>query len=175
MYQKNEFVIYGERGVCRVEDICTPEGLPGVQKGRLYYKLTPIREAGTIYIPVDTNVFMRPVITKEEAEELISQIPRLRESQPGSRNAKEMEEYYKDVLHSHNCLDLLELIRAVYVRSQNSIQNGKKPGQVDMRYQKRAEELLHGELAVVLQIPTDQVAAYIETKVSEMEKSKVLS
>ena len=35
-------------------------------------------------------------------------------------------------------------------------------GQVDQRYRKKAECLLHGELAVALGIPLDQVESYIQ-------------
>lgn len=45
-----------------------PKGLPVANKKRKYYKLAPVFGSGTIYIPVDTKVFMRPVISKEEAE-----------------------------------------------------------------------------------------------------------
>ena len=38
---------------------------------------------------------------------------------------------------------------------------GKKLGQIDTRYRKEAEELLHEEFAVVLGIPKDEVIQYI--------------
>ena len=33
MFQKNDLIVYGNTGICRVEEIGTPESLPGVDKG----------------------------------------------------------------------------------------------------------------------------------------------
>lgn len=71
MYEIGSLLIYDTTGVCRVEDIGVPEGLPVSDKSKKYYRLTPVFGSGSIYIPVDTKVFMRPVITREEAEDLI--------------------------------------------------------------------------------------------------------
>ncbi len=40
-------------------------------------------------------------------------------------------------------------------------------GQVDARFMKRAEDMLYGELSVALDIPKDQVQAYIGRRVHE--------
>ena len=70
MFQKGDLIVYGNTGICRVEEVGTPESLPGVDKEKLYYKLVPVRSASTIYTPVDTSVFMRPVMTKEAAAQV---------------------------------------------------------------------------------------------------------
>ena len=75
MYQKGEYIIYGNTGVCRVEDVAVPDNIPIKEKGALYYKLSPVYGVGSIYIPVDTEVFMRPVLTKAQANELIVTVP----------------------------------------------------------------------------------------------------
>ena len=77
MFQKGDLIVYGNTGICRVEEVGTPESLPGVDKEKLYYKLVPVRSASTIYTPVDTSVFMRPVMTKEAADHLIDRIPEI--------------------------------------------------------------------------------------------------
>ena len=40
-------------------------------------------------------------------------------------------------------------------------------GQVDQRYRKKAEGLLHGELSIALGIPLDQVEGYIQQNMQE--------
>lgn len=70
MFKKGTLLIYDTAGVCRVEDVGMPEGLPVSDKKKQYYKLAPVFGVGTIYIPVDTKVFMRPVISKQEAEKI---------------------------------------------------------------------------------------------------------
>ena len=71
MFEKGSLMVYDTAGVCRVEDIGVPEGLPAAREGREYYKLSPVFGSGIIYIPVDTKVFMRPVISRQEAQEIL--------------------------------------------------------------------------------------------------------
>ncbi len=56
---------------------------------------------------------------------------------------------------------MVQLIKAAYERCRERMAQGSKPSQVDERYMKRAEELLHGELAVALGISRDEVGSYI--------------
>ena len=74
MYQVGELIVYGGTGVCRVEAVATPQQR-GPEAGRQYYLLKPLYQDGTIRIPVDSKVFMRPVISRQEAEALIDAIP----------------------------------------------------------------------------------------------------
>ena len=78
MYQVGELVVYGAEGVCRVAAI-GPLEMRGAQKETDYYTLTPLYGAGKIFIPVDTNVSIRPVMTRAEAETLIDRIPEIPE------------------------------------------------------------------------------------------------
>ena len=74
LYQVGELRVYGGTGVCRVEAVETPQQR-GPEAGRQYYLLKPLYQDGTIRIPVDSKVFMRPVISRQEAEALIDAIP----------------------------------------------------------------------------------------------------
>ena len=76
MFQKGEYVVSGNKGVCVVDDITTLD-ISGVDREREYYILKPIYMAGsTVYVPVDTaDTSMRRVLSKEEADKLIHDIP----------------------------------------------------------------------------------------------------
>lgn len=74
MHQVGELIVYGGTGVCRVEAVETPQQR-GPEAGRQYYLLKPLYQDGTIRIPVDSKVFMRPAISRQEAEALIDAIP----------------------------------------------------------------------------------------------------
>ena len=67
MFQKGDYIIYRNTGVCQVSEIGVPENFP-ITEGKLYYFLVPMRGSGTIYIPTDSPVFMRAVITPEQAD-----------------------------------------------------------------------------------------------------------
>ena len=71
MYQVGALIVYGAEGVCRVESV-GPLEMRGAQKGTSYYTLAPLFRAGKIFTPVDTTVYTRPVMTREEAEALIA-------------------------------------------------------------------------------------------------------
>lgn len=164
MFQKGDLIIYGNTGVCRVEKVGPPRNLSGADGDRLYYMLSPIYGAGNIYIPVDTSVFMRPVISREDADRLIERIPSIHADICDSSNQRALSEHYEAALQTHACEDLLQLIKTVYAKNRDSIHRGKKPGQTDQKYKKRAEDLLYGELSVALSIPLDEVEGYIRKR-----------
>ena len=75
MFQPGELLVYGTTGVCRVEGVATPN-LTRAEWGRQYYLLKPLYQDGVIYAPVDSQkVPIRPVISRQEAEDLIDLIP----------------------------------------------------------------------------------------------------
>ena len=74
MYELGDYIIYGNHGVCRVEDIGSLD-ISGVDNSIECYTSTCF-EGKHIYTPVDNDkVSMRKVITNEEALELIERIP----------------------------------------------------------------------------------------------------
>ena len=69
MFAVGDLIVYSETGVCRVEQIGPPPFDPKAK--REYYTLSPMNCRETIYVPVDTQVFMRPILSRAAAEELI--------------------------------------------------------------------------------------------------------
>lgn len=161
MFQTGDLIIYGSTGVCEVTGVQQSQ-FPGEE--RLYYTLTPKYGTETIYIPVDSPVFMRHVISREQAQTLIDQIPDVKENALVNDH-RMMAEQYEASLKTHDCTELLRLIKTAYLKTRRSVQNGRKPGQTDQRYLKRAETQLYGELAVALGIQPDEVKGYIERSV----------
>ena len=74
MFQAGDLLVYGITGVCRVLSIDRrQERVGSTRQERLYYQLKPIYQGGLIYTPVDNDkVSMRPIISRQEAEDLIS-------------------------------------------------------------------------------------------------------
>ena len=98
MYCKGDYVVYGTRGVCQIGEITTLD-LDNIPKDRVYYVLYPRNNGGKIYVPVDNaDSRMRSIITKDEALELINQMPGI---EPISvTNEKLLEEMYKKMYAS---------------------------------------------------------------------------
>lgn len=171
MYGIGEKIVYGNSGVCEVESYTAPK-LPGINKEQRYYALRPLYQSGTIYCPADNpKVFMRPVITRQEAEALIDLIPAIEAEPCPSNQMQEISEHYKSAINTHDCADLIELIMSIYCKKQAVEAKKRKFSQLDGRYMKLAEDLLYGEFAVALEMPKDSVKAYISKRVDEAEKA----
>ena len=160
MYQIGDLIVYGGEGVCRVEEIGVPK-ISGVNKQRQYYTLKPLYREGKIYAPVDTEMFMRPVISREDADALILRIPEIEPEIYENSNLRFLNEYYQTHLQNYTCEGLLQLIRNTHAKRELMLSRGKKLGLVDERYMKRAQDMLHGEFAVALGIERSEVAQYI--------------
>ena len=165
MYQAGEFIVYGTNSVCRVESIGKPPF--ETEEDKLYYTLVPVTGTETIYIPTDSPVFTRPVISREKAEELINSIPDIEEDHFVCHSVRMANEHYQAALQSHDCEELVQLIKTVYAKSRR---HGRRVSQVDQRYRKRAEELLNSELSVALGIPLKEVLAYINQRIGKLGK-----
>ncbi len=163
MYQVNDLIIYGNNGVCKVEEIGIPN-IMGIDRKKQYYILSPIYSKGSlIYTPVENSkVTMRRIITIEEAQELIDCIPSIPTIEIG--NDKFLDEKFRSAISSQDCEELIKVIKTVYIKQQDKISEGKKPSQVDERYFKQAEDLLYGELAIVLDMPKEKMKTYVELR-----------
>jgi len=160
MFQPGDLIVYGRTGVCRVEGI-------EEYKGQAFYVLSPLYQNCDIKTPVDGKVFMRPVITREEADELIDMIPQV-EAQPcESKALRELTEHYQSLLNCHECKDLVELTMSIYAKKKAAEKEKRKFGVVDERFLREGEALLYGELAAALDIPVDEVPGYIACRLDK--------
>lgn len=164
MFNVGDTIIYGSNGVCRITDIkemdYTGNG------GKLYYIIRPLNQTCTISAPVEgCKVFMRHIISREMADELIDHIPSIKPQAFHSRATRELTEHYSEILNTHDCGDLIELTMSIYEKKRRLSEQNRKFGAIDEKFMKRAEELLFGEFSEALQIPVEQVPKYISARV----------
>ena len=165
MYQIDDLIMYGSTGVCRVSDI-TEQVFNDEDK--LYYVLEPLYQSGVIYAPVDNEkVFMRPVISEEEAKSLIDDIPAIHTEIYRNSSMQQLTKYYQSVIDTHKCLDLLKLTKSIYQKKQAALAQNRQLGQIDKKFMKRAEDLLFGEFAAALHISREDVQEYIRKRLAE--------
>ena len=165
MYQIGEKIIYGGNGVCVIDEIKVIE-TPHTGEAQQYYVIRPMFQDCKISVPVDTTVFMRPVISQAEAEDLVDSIPRV-EVEPYYNSAlRQLQEYYDAKINTHRCEDLIELTMSLHRKKLRTLEQKRKFGAVDERYMKRAEDLLCGELSAALEIPRDDERRYIEDRLT---------
>ena len=154
-------IVYGKTGVCTVVGQCEKELSRNVKKQ--YFVLKPFgSDTNTIFVPVENNkVFMRPLISKEEAKDLINRIPEIIGSTADIELSKEQ---YELMVSTHNPEDLMGLTVRLHAKRKDALANRKKPGFIDEKYMALADKLLFGELAEVLETPYDEIKKEILKK-----------
>ena len=160
MFSIGQWVVYGGEGVCRVDGIGIPQ-LEGADPRRLYYTLTPLLRAGQVMTPVDTRVLMRPVMSAEEAAQLLRRLPELEPEEAPAGTSRAIKEYCHALVMSYDCERLTRFLLAAGRRRTEALQRGKKVSQLDERYARRACEHLYAELGTALGLPPRQMPDYI--------------
>lgn len=166
MFQIDQFIIYGNTGVCQVKEIITKD--TDAHGPQSFYVLKPAYSDYTITTPVNGGkVFMRPVISKDEANALIDSIPAIHAEAYHNRVLRQLTEHYDELIVSHSCEDLVKLTMSIYAKRQLLAGQKKKLGAVDEKYIKKGEDLLFGELAAALEIDKKQVQEYIAARIEK--------
>lgn len=160
MFEAGSYIIYGTKGVCKVDAIGTIS-VPGVDKQRLYYTLSPVNDrSGIIYTPVENSkVSMRKVISKEDALALIEEIPSI--ELLWIENEKEREHLFQKALLSCDCREAVKIIKTLYLKQQKRLESGKAATALDQKYLQYAKEQLYGEFAIALDMDKNQVENFI--------------
>ncbi len=169
MFEAGTYIICGQHGVCRVEAI-GPLELLEASRDRIYYTLSQVyTKGGTIYVPADSEkIIMRPVLSREEAEELIDQMEEIETI--WVENEKRREDVFKEALKTCRSRDWVRIIKTLYVRRQARLAQGKKVTAGDEKYLRIAEENLYGELAVALGMKKDEMGKYLAEKIESRRR-----
>lgn len=168
MFKKDELIMCGGHGVCRVVNV-TGNPIDRLDKVRKYYVLEPVFEKGsTVYTPVDNDkVIMRRIMNKQEAEELVGRITSI--DTVWIQEEKSREQLYKEAIRTYDCHSLVQIIKTLHLRKQSRLQEGKKVLSSDEQYLRKAEELLYSEMSLALSIPKEEVETYIKEAVHRQE------
>ena len=166
MFNIDDIIVYGIKGVYRVENIGTPE-IEWLDSSKKYYTLAPVYRDEKVYIPVDTDVYMRPIISQNEADGLIRSIPDIQVHEASCRNPRSLEASYQKAFDKHDLKELVMILKKTYSKRQKARLSGKKLAQIDERYMKRAENLLFEELAAAIGIEKNEVPVYIRKMLNE--------
>ena len=166
MFKKGEYVIYGNAGVCQIIDISTLN-MHGAPKDKLYYILAPVNQnSSRVFSPIDNKkVIIRKLMSKQDEETLISDIPNIKELLV--EDEKLREQTYKDCIKSCQCRKLLSLMKTIYQRKEERLNQGKKLSATDEKYFKLAQDNLQTELSISLEIPVNEMERYILDKINK--------
>lgn len=162
MFAPGDYVIYSVEGVCQVE-AAGRLNVPGLDKNRDYYQLTPYYRGGVIYTPVDGKASIRPVLSKDALEALLPELASLPELDDIPSDPRQLSGYYRELLVGHDCRRLLQLCKTLYAKQSALAARRKSVTSTELRTWKAAEEMLHQEFAFVLGIQPSEVKKYLES------------
>jgi len=159
MYKVNDKLIY-KKDVCVVEEIKEK-----YMRDTDYYVLSPITDSSLkIQIPTNSSS-LRNLITKEQVEEIINNIPNIEIIKSES---KTLEQDYKLLMQKGTHEDLIKIIKTTYLRNKERIDNNKKTTDKDNYYFNQAELYLYNEFSVVLNLSYDETKQYVIDKLTTL-------
>lgn len=163
MFKINEYIMYGNVGVCQVVDISQEKFSNSIK--REYYVLNPVNSKNTVIkIPVDNKIIaMRKVLSKEDIGLLINDIDNLEVF--FIENERERNAQFKSMLKTGKCEDLFTIIKSLHSDKKIQKSLGKKLSKGDDEIMQTAEKLLNEEFAFVLDILPEEVPNYIKETV----------
>ena len=173
MYRKGDYVIYGCKGVCQIREVTTLN-MEGIPKDRLYYEMQLVSDPGsTIFTPVEhegSRSVMRPLLSEDEARDLLRKIPELEEE--WIRDDRAREAHYRDAVNHGDAEAILSLIRQLQLRRRARIEQGKKLPVMDSRYLKTAQDNLVQEFSIVLDASREKVESYVAERIRQSAEQK---
>ena len=159
MYSVGDKIIYGESGVCTVEKIA-PLDIGGSSPDKLFYHLTPLIGSGTFFTPVDSVTFMRPVMSKADAEAFILSIPEISPAICNDNRFNHVDSFYRERFKTHSLEDLVSVIKGLTIRlGEKKTRSTRAEATI-----KRAKDILYGELSVALDMDLKNIESYIHEK-----------
>lgn len=153
MYALGEKIMYGEQGACEVLQI-GPVAMQGIAKDRLFYTLRPVAGGGTIYAPVDSPVFTRPVMSRGEAESFLASIPGITPTVCTETKVTRADAFYKSIFSSHSNEALVALLKGLAPDGSSSRRHTLNLRME--RVMKRARELLESELSAAMDVSPEE-------------------
>ena len=164
-FQKGEYVVYSNAGVCHVEDIKRMK-FSAQDEEQTYYILQPIgNAASTLYIPLDNeklNAKLRKVLTRDEIDHILAEIKE--KELHWEEDKKKRAEKFKEILKEKEQKKMLLLVSCIYLKKQELLSCGKKLNFTDEGVLQEAERYIDEEFAFSLDIPIGQVGIYIQDK-----------
>lgn len=158
MFNIGDYVVY-KKEVCRINDY----------KNKFindtdYYSLVPIMDSSLkIEVPVSSE-FIRCVIDKDKANDIIDNIVNIGVI---TSNDRMIENEYKSLLMDGSYEALIKIIKTTYLRNNERINSKKKISEKDSNYFNLAERYLYSEFAIALDMDYDKVRDYIIDRIEK--------
>ena len=162
MFNVNDYLVYKR-------DVCQVKGIKEINNEK-YYALMPLRDKSlSILVPTNNKMgYIRKIISKEEAEELINSI--LDVDVLDNMDDKYIDKTYKELINYGNLKDLIRIIKTAYLRNENRLKSNKKVSDKDKSYFDMAEEYLYTEMSIALGKSYEDTKNYVISSVDKLVK-----
>lgn len=154
------YVQYGKTGVCLVQEQTS------IKIGRetsQYYVLAPISDGrSSVYVPCNNAELvarMRPLLTREEIDALLSSAED--ERQPWIDDRNERGALYRRVTGEGDRRHLVRVICCLFRKKHERQEMGKQLSTMDENALQECMRLIDEEFSMVLDIPRSEVVNYI--------------
>ncbi len=165
MYQIGDTVRYGTEGVCSIAEI--REMKVGRDRSR-YYVLRPVfRPSATVYVPLDNERLVgriRPALSRQQVEALLDGAgePHL----TWLEDPTERKNRFAALLCDGSSAELLDMARLLWNKRRQLSAVGRRMRASDEQLLREAEKLLTDELALALELPRQEIPAYLRKRLA---------
>lgn len=157
MYQVGEYIVHPGQGVCKVDEV--------VLEPQETYMLLPVgvRNPVRISFPMASEARLRPVLSRDEAQELIGEYTAMEPDTYTERSLALEEEHFKNQIRRGTCRDSVRIVKTFRKRIAEVRARNKRPPVVYERILKQASERSLSELAIALDTTPDDVRLLFES------------
>lgn len=144
----------GTKGICEIVDI-KENAFEGAIKGKLYYVLKPVENSNNmqIYLPVDTGLKIRKLVSKNEAKGIIESFSSTKEVVVTSEN--ERLKIYDEIAKSGNIESQAQLLKTLMERREKL--SRKQISGLEQKMYSSLENCVLSELSIVLEKTKDEI------------------
>lgn len=163
MYEVGEYIVHPGQGVCKVEDV--------IENPEVSYMLMPVGTSNPMRIsfPISGENRLRPVLSHDEAQELVDEYTDLSIDDYRSASIALEEQYYRDKIRRGTCLDSVRTVKTFRHRIDEAKANNKRPPIVYERILKQAIERSLEELSIALDMSKDDIVSLFESRESDVQ------
>lgn len=163
MYEVGEYIVHPGQGVCKVEDV--------IESPEVSYMLMPVGTSNPMRIsfPISGENRLRPVLSHDEAQELVDEYSDLSIDDYSSASIALEEQYYRDKIRRGTCLDSVRTVKTFRHRIDEAKANNKRPPVVYERILKQAIERSLEELSIALDMSKDDIVSLFESRESDVQ------
>ena len=163
MYEVGEYIVHPGQGVCKVEDV--------IESPEVSYMLMPVGTSNPMRIsfPISGENRLRPVLSHDEAQELVDEYTDLSIDDYRSASIALEEQYYRDKIRRGTCLDSVRTVKTFRHRIDEAKANNKRPPVVYERILKQAIERSLEELSIALDMSKDDIVSLFESRESDVQ------